>query len=252
MVHRIFLVLHLARDTWITVAIATVGLALGWVAAVPLTLLASARLSQSALGRPMRPLPALARHAVRALLVFLRSIPELVWALLFVRVVGLGPTAGVLAIALTYCGMLGKVYAEVLESVDAAPSEALMRNGASRLGAFLYGALPQAEILIMLGTMLQIAGLISLNRSFAIVAAKREIKTSLMYRIVRHPLYASYFLIFGGYVLVHTTTTNIVIYMITMFFLCLRIFREERHLSLDPVYRSYMLDVRYRVIPFVF
>lgn len=142
--HDAEFLLLLARAAWITVAIATVGLALGWLAAVPLTLLATARLSQSAIGRPMRRLPALARHAVRALLVFLRSIPELVWALLFVRVVGLGPTAGVLAIALTYCGMLGKVYAEVLESVDAAPGEALMRNGASRLGAFLYGALPQA------------------------------------------------------------------------------------------------------------
>jgi ABC-type phosphate/phosphonate transport system permease subunit len=49
-------------------------------------------------------------------LIVLRSMPELVWALVFVRVVGLGPTAGVLAIALTYGGMLGKVYAEILES----------------------------------------------------------------------------------------------------------------------------------------
>ncbi len=136
--------LLLAHAAWITVAIATLGLALGWVAAVPLTLVATARLSQSAIGRPMRLLPAFARHFVRMLLVLLRSVPELVWALLFVRVVGLGPTSGVLAIALTYCGMLGKVYAEVLESVDKAPSEALLRNGASRLGAFLYGALPQA------------------------------------------------------------------------------------------------------------
>ena len=50
------------------------------------------------------------------LLIVLRSVPELVWALVFVRVVGLGPTAGVLAIALTYGGMLGKVYSEILES----------------------------------------------------------------------------------------------------------------------------------------
>lgn len=115
-----------------------------------------------------------------------------------------------------------------------------------------HGILPQAEILILLGTMLQIAGLISLNRSFAIVAAKREIKTAWMYRVVRHPLYASYFLIFSGYVLVHTTATNLIIYMITMAFLCIRAFREENHLSLDPVYRHYMLGVRYRVIPYVF
>jgi len=134
-----------AEAAWTTVAIATAGLALAWLGAVPLTLLGTARLSQSALGRPMRPLPALGRQAVRWLLIFLRSVPELVWALLFVRVVGLGPTAGVLAIALTYCGMLGKVYSEVLESTDPAASRALLRNGSSRLGAFFYGALPQAS-----------------------------------------------------------------------------------------------------------
>lgn len=133
----------LLRETWTTVAIATTGLVLAWVAAVPLTLVGTARLSQSAIGRPMGRGPLLLRHAVRWLLVFLRSVPELVWALLFVRVVGLGPTAGVLAIALTYTGMLGKVYAEVLESSDPAPTEALLRNGASRLQAMGYGALPQ-------------------------------------------------------------------------------------------------------------
>jgi len=134
-----------AEAAWTTVAIATAGLALAWLGAVPLTLLGTSRLSQSAVGRPMRPLPAFARQAIRWLLIFLRSVPELVWALLFVRVVGLGPTAGVLAIALTYCGMLGKVYAEVLESTDSSASDALLRNGSSRLGAFLYGALPQAS-----------------------------------------------------------------------------------------------------------
>lgn len=114
------------------------------------------------------------------------------------------------------------------------------------------GILPQAEILIALGTMLQIAGLISLNRSFAIVAAKREIKTKWMYCFVRHPLYASYFLIFGGYVLVNTTMINLILYTITMCFLCLRIFREEKHLSLDPEYQNYMVNVRYRLIPYIF
>lgn len=131
------------RAAWTTMAIATAGLTLAWLGAVPLTLLATARLSQSALGRPMRLAPTLGRQIVRALLVFLRSVPELVWALLFVRVVGLGPTAGVLAIALTYCGMLGKVYAEILESGEPAPTDALLANGSSRLGAFLYATLPQ-------------------------------------------------------------------------------------------------------------
>jgi len=81
---------------------------------------------------------------VRGLLIFLRSVPEIVWALLFVRAVGLGPTAGVLAIAITYAGMLGKVYAEIFESVDARPTRALLGAGSSRLSAFAYGVLPNA------------------------------------------------------------------------------------------------------------
>ena len=109
-----------------------------------------------------------------------------------------------------------------------------------------------ASSLIVLGTTLQIISLISLNRSFAIVAAKREIKTEWMYRIVRHPLYASYALLFGGYVLVHTTLLNLLVYTVMMIFLCIRIFREERHIAQDPSYCIYMFDVRYRLIPFVF
>ncbi|HEY0956300.1 MAG TPA: phosphonate ABC transporter, permease protein PhnE [Roseateles sp.] len=133
----------LARETWRTVAIATAGLTLALLIAVPLSLLSTARLSASTLeGRPG---PARwLRRGVRALLVALRSIPELVWALVFVRVVGLGPTAGVLAIAIAYGGMLGKVYAEILESADAAPAQALLRAGSPRWQALLFGALPSS------------------------------------------------------------------------------------------------------------
>ena len=88
-------------------------------------------------------LPALARLLVRWLLVVLRSVPELIWALVFVRVVGLGPTAGVLAIALTFAGMLGKVYAEILDSAEPHAAASLLRNGSGRLQAFLYALLPQ-------------------------------------------------------------------------------------------------------------
>ena len=135
--------LMLARETWRTVAIATAGVTLGLVLAVPLTLAATRSLSISALTGRMAALPYTVRQLVRALLILLRSMPELVWALVFVRVVGLGPAAGVLAIALTYGGMLGKVYAEILESGDAQVTQTLLRNGASRLQAFAYGLLPQ-------------------------------------------------------------------------------------------------------------
>ncbi|MEQ1629552.1 MAG: ABC transporter permease [Gallionella sp.] len=136
----------LLEATWQTVAIATSGLVLALLAAIPLTLLATASLSVSRLesGR-MRNIAVLVRQSARWLLVVLRSVPELVWALLFVRIVGLGPTAGVLAIALTYSGMLGKVYAEILESSDTHATEALLRNGSGRLAALFYGALPEAS-----------------------------------------------------------------------------------------------------------
>jgi phosphonate transport system permease protein len=132
-----------AKETWRTVAIATAGITLALIVAVPLTLLAVRALSISALTGRMAPLPAVVRQAVRWVLIGLRSIPELVWALIFVRVVGLGPTAGVLAIALTYGGMLGKVYAEILESGDTHATHTLLRNGSSRLQALFHGLLPQ-------------------------------------------------------------------------------------------------------------
>jgi len=140
----------LLRETWQTVAIATAGLALALLGAIPATLIINEKLSISALGTGRMRAPArLLRQGVRWLLVLLRSVPELVWALLFVRIIGLGPTAGVLAIALTYCGMLGKVYAEILESSDSHATDTLMANGSGRLGALLYGALPESASELM-------------------------------------------------------------------------------------------------------
>ncbi|MCO7522633.1 MULTISPECIES: ABC transporter permease subunit [unclassified Pseudomonas] len=129
-----------------TLAVATAGMALALLLAIPASLLASRALSLRAASRGGRPgfWSRTLRLPVRGLLVFLRSVPEIVWALLFVRAVGLGPTAGVLAIAITYSGMLGKVYAEIFESVDQRPAHALLQAGSSRLAAFCYGILPNA------------------------------------------------------------------------------------------------------------
>ena len=132
----------IARETWRTVAMATVGISLALVLAIPLSLVAARVLSLSGLTGTMDRLPFWLRQLVRWVLIVLRSIPELIWALVFVRVVGLGPTAGVLAIALTYAGMLGKVYAEILESADQHSSRTLLRNGSSRMQAFFYSLLP--------------------------------------------------------------------------------------------------------------
>ncbi len=139
-----FLDLMLA-ETWRTVAIATAGLTIAFVIAVPLALVSTARLSVSALSGRMAALPQGVRQVARWAAIVLRSVPELVWALVFVRVVGLGATSGVIAIGIAYGGMLGKVYAEILESGDAGATQALLRNGCGRLQALCYGALPQCS-----------------------------------------------------------------------------------------------------------
>lgn len=136
----LFLIL---RESWTTIAIATAGMALAMLFAVPFALAASSALSISSLTGPMNPAGLVIRQLIRWFLIVLRSVPELIWALIFVRVVGLGPAAGVLAIAVTYTGMLGKIYGEILESGDTQASRALLIGGGSRLQAFFYGLLPQ-------------------------------------------------------------------------------------------------------------
>ena len=80
----------------------------------------------------------------RALLNLFRSVQELIWALLFILVVGLGPFAGVLALGVHTAGVLGRLFAEVLENVDRRPCETLQAAGANRMQVFLYGMLSQA------------------------------------------------------------------------------------------------------------
>ena len=128
-----------------TLAMATAGIALAWLLAVPLAFAMTPSLSVSRIGpgNGLRRGRAL-RSVARLVLVFLRAIPEVVWALVFVRALGLGPAAGVLAIAITYAGMLGKVYAEILESGDTRPARALLEAGSGRLAALCYGLLPGA------------------------------------------------------------------------------------------------------------
>lgn len=115
-----------------------------------------------------------------------------------------------------------------------------------------WGLLPIANTLIITGAIIQMMSVLSLNRSFAIIAANRKIKTAWMYRFVRHPIYASYCLTFLGYLLTNTTIANGVVYGVSMLFLYLRIVSEEKHLSLDPLYREYKLKVRYKLFPILF
>jgi phosphonate transport system permease protein len=128
-----------------TLAIATAGITLALLLAAPLAFVATRALSISRIGPgPGRWRGSAVRGACRTLLVVLRAVPEIVWALMFVRVLGLGPAAGVLALAITYGGMLGKVYTEILESVDTRPARTLLESGSGRFAALFYGLIPNA------------------------------------------------------------------------------------------------------------
>ncbi|GAC1541871.1 MAG: phosphonate ABC transporter, permease protein PhnE [Polyangiales bacterium] len=134
-----------------TVAIAVAGTLLSIAAAIPLGALATGTLFRrgpliDAEPRNVRfVLLALASRGSRLLLAGLRSIPELMWGILFVVAVGLGPLAGTLALAVAYAGVLGRVYADVLEEVAPGPVEALYAAGASRMQLLLRALLPQAR-----------------------------------------------------------------------------------------------------------
>ena len=79
----------------------------------------------------------------KGLLNFLRTVPEMVWALIFVFLVGLGPFAGTLALGVHTGGVLGKLFGEVLEDADSQPMESLQSTGANRLQVLVYAVLPQ-------------------------------------------------------------------------------------------------------------
>ncbi|MDQ3563881.1 MAG: isoprenylcysteine carboxylmethyltransferase family protein [Pseudomonadota bacterium] len=117
----------------------------------------------------------------------------------------------------------------------------------------MQGLLPDlGSIVVALGVCIQIAGALSLNRSFGIVPANRGVKTSGIYRVIRHPLYASYLLTFGGYFLANTSLYNFWTFVAWLVFMLLRILSEERHLLRDAGYQLYTSSVRWRLVPYIF
>jgi phosphonate transport system permease protein len=140
--------LRLAGATADTVATAAVGTAFALVVGLPLGIVGSRAFllgAQFATGDVRAsPLPRAAWVAARAASAVFRSVPDVVWALLFVRVTGLGALPAVAALGVAYGGLLGKVFSEQIEDVAVRPVAALEATGAGRVSAFLWGTLPQA------------------------------------------------------------------------------------------------------------
>lgn len=115
-----------------TLEIAIIGTVIGVVLSVPAALLAATNTS------PWPPVS----YAVRFVLTTLRAIPDLIWALIFVMAVGLGPFAGILAIAVDVLGFAGRFFSERIEEVERGPIDALRSSGAGPVAVVVGAVLP--------------------------------------------------------------------------------------------------------------
>jgi phosphonate transport system permease protein len=121
-----------AREMIVTVHIAIWGTLFAVLAAVPAGLLSAANVAPAWIHQPVR-------RAMDAC----RAINEMVFAMLFIVAVGLGPFAGVLALAVHTTGILAKLFSEAVEAIDPRPVEGIRATGAHRLVEVVYGVIPQ-------------------------------------------------------------------------------------------------------------
>ena len=116
-----------------TLSIAVLGTTLAAVAALPVSLLAARNVIPSAIFR----------FPVRRFLDSIRGVDQLIWALVWINVVGLGPFAGVLAIAVSDFGAFGKLFSEAIEGADKKQVEGIRASGGSALHEIRFGLIPQ-------------------------------------------------------------------------------------------------------------
>lgn len=129
-----------------TVGMAFIGTAIAAVLALPLGLLGAKNMLPNWL----------ARFFFRRTSDVMRGVDQLIWALIFVRAVGLGPLAGILAIIISDTGTLAKLYGEAIENIDKKPVEGVRSVGGGPLQAIRYGVLPQV-LPMMLSSVLSSA-----------------------------------------------------------------------------------------------
>ncbi len=121
-----------AGQMWLTIQMALWGTALAIAAAIPLGLAAARNVT-----------PVWVQQPVRRLLDILRSVPDLVVGAIFVAAIGLGPFAGVMALAVNTGGVLGKLFSEAVEAIDPGPVEGIRATGAGPLHELAWGVVPQ-------------------------------------------------------------------------------------------------------------
>ncbi len=108
------------------------------------------------------------------------------------------------------------------------------------------------QVLQALGYAGAMLGIASLARSVGVVPATRALKSTGAYRVVRHPLYASYTVASLGYLVSNRTGWNAAVVAVALAAQVARVFNEERWLARTAAYRAYMARTRWRLVPFVF
>jgi protein-S-isoprenylcysteine O-methyltransferase Ste14 len=108
------------------------------------------------------------------------------------------------------------------------------------------------QLVQVAGGVLGVAGILSLNRSVGLLPANRGIRCGGAYRLVRHPLYASYLVTHFGYIASNVSAWNVGVAVSCLAAQLVRIVGEERLLSIDPEYVAYRSTTRWRLIPFVY
>ena len=120
------------QEMIVTLQIALWGTALAVASAIPLALLAASNITPFWIHQP-----------VRRFMDACRAINEMVFAMLFVVAVGLGPFAGVLALWVHTAGVLAKLFSEAVEAIDSRPVDGIRSTGASAMHEIVYGVIPQ-------------------------------------------------------------------------------------------------------------
>ncbi|MEI8305708.1 MAG: methyltransferase [Chloroflexales bacterium] len=103
--------------------------------------------------------------------------------------------------------------------------------------------------LVASGSLLASGAILSLGRSFGMEPAHRGLQTRWLYRVVRHPIYAAYLLIVGGFLMAHPSWWNGLVALIWLGVQIARIGREEALLGRDEHYQGYIQQVRWRLVP---
>jgi phosphonate transport system permease protein len=146
------LLLKVAKAIWKTIAFAVVAVGLAAVAGMGLSFLASSAWWEDDLLDDSNRTAITLRHAIalavlwvtRSIIVFARSIHELMWAMLFLSAMGLNTLTAILAIAIPFTGVFAKVFSEIIDESSRDAARALRSLGATPIQVFLFGLLPRA------------------------------------------------------------------------------------------------------------